>query len=298
MLVMNLRLFGRARLPVSNIMRVAPAANAKGLSSRLHGIALIEQAGERHFPSKTDAFAWKVQSAPRRSLSSLDPTKAGSPTSINEEQARAVMDTTLTFIRIGLSGRKLDALQGETALNVQAKWQKMMEVRLTTELHVINAFGYESSEMGMMAYRQTMHQLMQTTRPADLLALQKIDQQIWAEMIRRSFAIETEPIAVGAARQVVATVTSRMQQDAFIEDVIRALHGLGPDASEVDKNQELQHHLLGVWLDVLPGLGYEGEDGYVRFQAALVEHSQDPQVMTLIQSALMSVTSRTGLGAI
>ena len=41
----------------------------------------------------------------------------------------------------------------------------MMEIRLHCELHVINAFGYEASEMGMMAYRQTMAALLQRTMP-------------------------------------------------------------------------------------------------------------------------------------
>ena len=39
---------------------------------------------------------------------------------------------------------------------------------------MINAFGYESSQMGMMAYRQTMARLMQESSPSDLETIQSV----------------------------------------------------------------------------------------------------------------------------
>ena len=37
----------------------------------------------------------------------------------------------------------------------------------------------------------------------------KVDQEIWATMIRRTFDVETESIDLGKATQIVAMVTSR-----------------------------------------------------------------------------------------
>ena len=135
-----------------------------------------------------------------RQLSMVPPgtSPAPSPTAITMEEAEAVLGTTKTFIELGLPGRKLDEIRDEsTGENVQSKWQRMMEIRLRCELHVINAFGYEASEMGMMAYRQTMSALLQRTLPQDMARIQGVDQEIWAIMIRRTFNVETESIDLG-----------------------------------------------------------------------------------------------------
>lgn len=67
---------------------------------------------------------------------------------------------------------------------------------------------------------------------------------------------------------------------------------LGSSATVVDKNKELQRKLLEVWLEVLPDFDYSGEDGYIRFQAALVDHNMDPEIATQMQAAVMAIQSR------
>eukprot|EP00622_Pseudochattonella_farcimen_P001725 FR736492.1.p1 GENE.FR736492.1~~FR736492.1.p1 ORF type:complete len:177 (+),score=12.05 FR736492.1:288-818(+) len=171
----------------------------------------------------------------------------------------------------------------------------MMEIRLRTELHVITAFGYEASEVGMMAYRQTVGALGQRSNPADMTPIVRLDQQIWGQMIQRTFGLDTiEPIDIGACRQIVHLVTSKIQQDTFLNDITEGIQALGPSATDLDKNTHLQTKIYGIWLDVLPKFGYEGDDGYVRFQAGLVAHSSDPEITTLINSALKTVVPRSG----
>lgn len=66
---------------------------------------------------------------------------------------------------------------------------------------------------------------------------------------------------------------------------------------DIQKNQVLQRHLLSVWKKILPNYGYDGDKGYVQFQAALVEHSGDTEISTMIQSAMMTLTNKAGFSA-
>jgi hypothetical protein len=215
-----------------------------------------------------------------------------SPTSITLEEAKGILDSVLIFLKLGVPGKKLDELK-DSSTNVQEKWQSMIEVRLHTELHVINAFGYESSQHGMMAYRQTMANLMQTSPPSDLQILQKCDKSIWSELLSRGFGVDASPIELTQAKQVVFTVTSELQQNACIEELQKTLSEAGT-IDDVEKNKILKNHLFSVWKSVLPKYGFDGDDGYVKFQAALVDHSSDPEIATMIQSALMAITTRAG----
>jgi len=90
-------------------------------------------------------------------------------------------------------------------------------------------------------------------------------------------------------------VTSHLQQFGFLNQLEANFVELGPDASEAEKNAKLQQLLLFVWKDVLKSFGFLGDEGYVQFQAALIEHSSDPAIATMIQSALMAVSARTKL---
>jgi len=168
----------------------------------------------------------------------------------------------------------------------------MLEVRMMTELHVISAFGYETSHMGLMAFRQTMGALMQSLQGAELQSIHKLDQAIWYTILERSFGVIPRSIEVNEARQAVFTVTSQFQQNTFLDDLQRSVTALGEGASDIEKKQVLDDTLLEVWKEVLPAFGFTGDEGYVQFQAALVEHNADQEISTMLQSAQMTVMQR------
>lgn len=227
-------------------------------------------------------------------LLAFSTTDVGSPTSLSKDEAIAVLKSVLSFLNLGVPGKKLEEI-GRGSSNVQTKWQSMMEVRLQTELHVVNAFGFESSQMGMMAYRQTMAHLMQRSSPEDLAEIQALDGKIWTSIMKRTFGVSPEPIELDQARQIVYMVTSSLQQAEFLSKLGKEVEALGAEPSDLAKNEVLQTSLLGAWQDCLSKFGYDGDDGYVKFQAALVEHSSDHEIAMLIQSALMAVTRGAGL---
>jgi hypothetical protein len=125
--------------------------------------------------------------------------------------------------------------------------------------------------------------------------LSQLDKKIWAVMLSRAFEVSLKPMELTQARQIVFMVTNALQQNSFLGGLKVAVAELGAHASDVDKNTALQVMLLDVWQTVLPPFGFKGDEGYVQFQAALVEHSADPEIAMMIQSALMSVTQHAGL---
>jgi hypothetical protein len=165
----------------------------------------------------------------------------------------------------------------------------MLEIRLGTEFHVIQAFGFEPSEIGMLAYRQTMSALLRTSTKENFESIQGLDNSIWTVILNRAFDIAPDRIDVIKARHLIFNVTSFMQQSTFLTEMKSALNGLGKNSTNQQKNDEIQNHLLKAWMKVLPNYGYHGEAGYVSFQAALIENSSDPHIASMIQSALIAV---------
>lgn len=253
----------------------------------------------RMLPRAAPARALPVP-VPVRSMSrevgtgTMLPVTGGSPTTISLEEAASVLDMVRTFIKIGMPGRLMDDLQnGDDP--VEQKWMTMTELRLRTELHVINGFGFEPGEMGMMAYRQTINNLMQTVKPDDLAVLQVTDKEIWTEMISRTFGVSPSPLSVEEARQVVAAVAGTIQGAQFLAELEGGVKELGDGATDLDKSKVMQNMLMNVWSEVLPQFGYVGDEGYVKFQASMVQHSTDPQIGANLQAAHMAIASKTGL---
>jgi hypothetical protein len=88
-----------------------------------------------------------VGSTPRsaaRSLSSknydepiFENFKASPPAQLSTAMAEGIADATQFYVRHGISNQRLRAMAKDDAMPVVVKWQKMMEVFLTTQVHVI-----------------------------------------------------------------------------------------------------------------------------------------------------------------
>jgi len=111
----------------------------------------------------------------------------------------------------------------------------------------------------------------------------------------RAFDVTPQPMELPQARQIVFMVTSHLQQNSFLQNLNARVAALGAEATDLQKNEALQQELLGAWMEVLPKFGFEGDRGYVQFQAALVQHSSDQEIATMINGALMAVSKHAGL---
>jgi hypothetical protein len=82
------------------------------------------------------------------------------PDKLTTDMAEGIADATHFYIQHGLSHRRLQKLAENKEIPVVSKWQKMMEIFLTTQVHVIAGLGYGASEHGLTQYVMKMDRLM------------------------------------------------------------------------------------------------------------------------------------------
>ena len=85
------------------------------------------------------------------------------PDKLTVEMAEGISDSTQFYVRHGVSKQRLMALSKETDMPAVVKWQKMMEIFLTTQVHVIAGLGYTSDEEGLTKYAQDLALCLQDT---------------------------------------------------------------------------------------------------------------------------------------
>ena len=107
--------------------------------------------------------AWKRFSTPA-AAPDLPP-----PTSLSKAQALSSSRIVLDFVRLGVSGRRLDALAAAPEAPVADRWVQAMQVLVGAQAHTAAAFGYEASEKGIISYRHHLGLAAQGAGP-DLAA--------------------------------------------------------------------------------------------------------------------------------
>jgi hypothetical protein len=84
---------------------------------------------------------------------SFDAYTPSPPEVLTPELAAGIADTIRLFIRNGIDRERLKLIAASGKSSSPAplleRWQQMMEVLLTTQLHELSEMGYEPSEAGM-----------------------------------------------------------------------------------------------------------------------------------------------------
>ena len=90
------------------------------------------------------------------------------PTSLSKAQALSSSRIVLDFVRLGVSGRRLDALAAAPEAPVADRWVQAMQVLVGAQAHTAAAFGYEASEKGIISYRHHLGLAAQGAGPEAL----------------------------------------------------------------------------------------------------------------------------------
>ena len=202
------------------------------------------------------------------------------PTSLSKAQALSSSRIVLDFVRLGVSGRRLDALAAAPEAPVADRWVQAMQVLVGAQAHTAAAFGYEASEKGIISYRHHLGLAAQGAGPDALEELKRLDKEVWEEVLLRGFALGPKPMAPEAAREFAGKVAAAAAGD--LGDAQRA-------------SGAVMRALAAVQTDLAPTVGYDGADGYVQLQVALMEHLADPAVAHATQAATHALCARAGL---
>jgi hypothetical protein len=159
-----------------------------------------------------------------RYFSSTDPQvfKPTPPTAIDQDMAESIQDTTLFYLRHGISNQRLVALSKDQDSSLVEKWQRMMEIYLSTQVFVISGLGFTGDERGLQHYTQVLAQYMQTCDEEIKDTYRRVGTETWRELLCTAFDMdvnEIQSISIVDARNLMHKVSSKMQEPGILMKV-------------------------------------------------------------------------------
>ena len=92
-------------------------------------------------------------------------------------------------------------------------------------------------------------------------------------------------------RAVAAACSQKMQSEEFLVQIDEKVKTLPVE----QKQGALMELIVPLHIDLMKPYGYEGEDGYIKLQAAMMKYMGDPGIMSNMQAAMYAVTLRADL---
>ncbi len=180
---------------------------------------------------------------------------------------------------------------------LSVRWQRMFDIYLTCQLHVIHPFGYGADQQGIQSFQMNVAQVTQSLPPdseeaKDLLEAQK---ENWELLLQRAFGVrdtDASAVPVEACRGIASDVARIITSPEFTQRIEAEVKGVADPAA---KQQALMQLVVDAHFDVLPNHGLEGENGYVRAQASMMRYTGDAQIMQSMQTAMMHVQQAAGV---
>lgn len=154
--------------------------------------------------------------------------KAQPPQELTLDMAEGIQNANQLILKHGVGGQRLRLLAEDEDMPLVIKWQRMMEIYLGAQLHVIAALGYETSEVGIMMYTQQLGQFVATRcSPAQQDAFRTVGRETWRHMLVTAFDLDTdviegrygEEMSIVDARNTVHKVASRLIEPRILEMV-------------------------------------------------------------------------------
>jgi hypothetical protein len=232
------------------------------------------------------------------------------PAKLSVEVAEGIADATQFYVRHGVSRQRLQALAQESEVPAVVKWQKMMEVFLTTQVHVIAGLGYGADEQGLTQYAHDLAACLQETDDTMRDVLSEIRRDTWRELVSTAFDLnvaELKTLSIVDARNLMHKVSSKMVEPEVLLEIHDRTAKLVGDAESdaerlmAEKHRILQHVIVNhVYLSGTPSLveqaGFgSGEKGYASMQCAMSDHEGDPLINQYAAAAMGKVWEAAGL---
>lgn len=221
-------------------------------------------------------------------------TVAEGQPALSMDMALSVANATHSQIDRGLQGQALEQLQTQAGAPLADRWNGMLQLFMTTTVNNIVPLGFSADQQGIMAYNQQFSTLI-ASGGEQTNELRGLNKKIWELMLLKAFNAKLgDPITLHQAREIQAKISARLLSPDFHDRVDKVVGEFGASATEAEKHSKLLTLIMDGQMEIISEHSYDGEEGFVRFQAQLMEHSQD----SIIQSsaaAVVSVYERAGL---
>jgi hypothetical protein len=242
-----------------------------------------------------------VRTALCRSLSTQQPISfwsvPGSVPSLNSEQATACFETVSTYLELSRASEMLKEIRSSSETqSLATRWQRMFDIYLTTQLHVIHPYGYAADQQGLQAFNMNVAQVMQSTGPESDMGKELLEAQKenWDLLLDRAFGVKADKakaIDIETCRNIASSVAAKIQSDDFTTKLEQKLAGV---SDPVQKQAAVMELMIDVHMELMPSFGLDGENGYVCLQSSMMQYSGDQQIMQNMQQAMMHVQSKAG----
>ena len=242
-----------------------------------------------------------------RSFSVFQDFKPKAPESLTVEIAEGILDLTQFYCRYGISGQQLRHLASVPNLTTIERWQQMMEVYVTTQIHVIAGLGYESNPEGLNEYALHLAQVIDTTDDTMKELFGEIRRDTWRGVVGIVFQIDPKDIPslpIEEARELMHKVSNKMVDPDILLSIQNQTANIHHDDEQTMlqmKHMVLQKVLVNdVYLGGSPSLveqiGFgSGAIGYAKVQCALSDHEGDPIMANYASTSMVKILSAAGI---
>ena len=156
--------------------------------------------------------------------------QAKPPVELNMEMAQGIQTANHLILKHGVGRQRLELLAKETdsSMPLVLKWQRMMEIYLGAQLHIVASLGYQTDEQGIMMYTQQLAQFVGTKcDPVTQDEFRAKGRDTWREMLTIAFDLDKDLIAekcgnelsIVDARNIVHKVASALIEPSILEEV-------------------------------------------------------------------------------
>jgi hypothetical protein len=241
----------------------------------------------------------------RRSLSTQPPPPQasfwalpGSVPSLNSEQATACFETVSTYLELSRASDMLKEIQlSSKSQTLGTRWQRMFDVYLTTQLHVIHPYGYNADQTGLQAFNMNVGQVMQASGSgsSEGKELMEAQKENWDILLNRAFGINADDtsnqVSLDTCRSIAVKVAEKLKSDEFTATLEQEINSTSDPQAKQAAVMEL---MIALHMEIMPAFDLQGEDGYVRLQSSMMQYSSDEQLMRTMQEAMMHVQNKAG----
>lgn len=186
---------------------------------------------------------------------------------------------------------QLRSIGADGSLTLLDRWQQMLEILLGAQMGCAAVYGFKADQQGLALFNNQHIEMMQNEAQ-----LKRLNEEKWDYLLKTVFNLDKRvEITLEQARQVVKAVAEAIESEPFLVRVEQLMKQMPGQATLIERRKELLSLLFPLIINVISRYGFEGEDGYLHYQRALMDFYQDQEIAQRSQRAQLILFKRANL---
>ena len=214
--------------------------------------------------------------------------KSQSTQQVEQDTFAKIQKNILT--RLEKDAKKLEEIK-EMNVDITKKWQHFLGVILPIQIDVIKDFGYPGTQEGLLKFNQEYIKASESSEE-----LTQLNQKKWSFVFEKAFGnVKEKEISLQLLESISEKLCQELRSDEFIQIAKHSLAALNKESTLVEKRQTLIEVLFQKKLEVLAFFELVGEDGYIQYSKAMIEHFHDSKWKAEMSDTYDFIMKETGL---